>query len=252
MLKVLMKQYFESKGRRNARRYRGNTVVCPCCGESFRTFMDFECSEINNEARYVGYHENTVCPRCASFPRHRVVCCYLDENKDRLGDKILMFGAELSIEKWFRRHDFRYKTADLFDRTAEIKTDIQATSFPDDAWSLIICNHVLEHVPDYMAALKELRRILKNEGILEISVPTDRQLETVYEDTRLISPEQRTKQFGQADHLRIFGNDFEEILKNAGFIVEVIHGDTLSAQFGTSVGPANYDDNRIYICRKNA
>jgi predicted SAM-dependent methyltransferase len=250
MLKILMRQYYESKGRRNARRYRGNAAVCPCCGQSFRSFMDFECSDINNKARYEGYYENTVCPRCSSFPRHRVVCCYLDENRDRLGDRILMFGAERSIEKWFRRHGFRYQTADLFDRTAEIKTDIQATSFPDDSWSLIICNHVLEHVPDYKAALKELRRILKKDGLLEISVPTDRTLETVHEDANVITPEERMERFGQSDHLRIFGSDIEQLLKDAGFGVEVITGDALPAGFRTVVGPASYDDNRIYICRK--
>ncbi|MDR1602127.1 MAG: class I SAM-dependent methyltransferase [Tannerella sp.] len=250
MLKILMKQYYESKGCRNARRYRGSAVVCPCCGESFRAFMDFEYSNINNAARYADYHRNTVCPRCASFPRHRTVCCYLNENRDKLRDGILMFGAELSIEKWFRRHGFRYRTADLFDRTAEIKTDIQATPFSDENWSLIICNHVLEHVPDYRAALKELRRILKSDGILEISVPTDRKQETVYEDASAVTPEQRIEQFGQDDHLRIFGNDFEKILTDAGFFVEVVCGDTLPAEYRTVVGPADYDDNRIYICRK--
>ncbi|MDR3260785.1 MAG: class I SAM-dependent methyltransferase [Tannerella sp.] len=248
-----MNQNFEIKGRRNARRYRGNAVTCPCCGETFRTFMDFQCSDINNESRYLGYYENTVCPRCFSFPRHRIVCHYFDthrENPENTSGRILMFGAEFSIEKWFRRHGYSYDTADLFDRTAGIKADIQNTLFPDESWSLIICNHVLEHVPDYKAALKELKRILKKGGILELSAPTDRNLDTVYEDAGTVTAAQRIERFGQADHLRIFGNDLSALLEDAGFSVEVLNGNLLPAAFRTVVGPANYDDNRIYICRK--
>ncbi|MDR1331194.1 MAG: class I SAM-dependent methyltransferase [Tannerella sp.] len=252
MLKALMRWHYERRGRRNARRYRGEAVTCPCCGETFRAFMDFECSDMNNAARYAGYGANTVCPRCASFPRHRVACCYFDENRERLGERILMFGAERSIEKWFRRNGFRYTTADLFDRTAEIRADIEATPFADGHWSLIVCNHVLEHVPDYKAALKELRRILATDGILEISVPTDRRQATVCEDARATAPEQRIARFGQADHLRIFGSDVEAILTAAGFAVEAVCGDALPPAFRAVVGPADYDDNRIYVCRKEA
>jgi predicted SAM-dependent methyltransferase len=252
ILKFIMNQNFEITGRCNARRYRGNAVTCPCCGKTFRTFMDFKCSDINNKSRYQGYSENTICPRCFSFSRHRIVCNYFDENRKKLENnpEILMFGAEFSIEKWFRKHGYRYHTADLFDRTAEMKVDIQNTRFPDESWSLIICNHVLEHVPDYNAALKELQRILKKGGILELTVPTDKNLNTVYEDTGIITGEQRIERFGQIDHLRIFGNDFSEKLENAGFTVEVLNGAQLPASLRTMTGPADYDDNRIYLCGK--
>ncbi|MDR2469868.1 MAG: hypothetical protein LBD27_05230, partial [Tannerella sp.] len=73
MLKALMKTYYAAQGSRNARRIRGDAVICPCCGETFRAFMDFVCSDINDRARYANDAHNTVCPRCASFPRHRMV-----------------------------------------------------------------------------------------------------------------------------------------------------------------------------------
>jgi predicted SAM-dependent methyltransferase len=161
-----------------------------------------------------------------------------------------MFGAEYSIKKWFDRNDYYYTTADLFNRSADIKADIQNTPFGDETWDLIICNHVLEHVPNYKDALTELRRILKINGQLELTVPTDRSFETVYEDATITSKEERIKAYGQSDHVRIFGNDFEKILLELGFSVEVIDGNELPAEIVGIIGPANYDDNRVYICKK--
>ena len=250
MLKALMKAYYAAKGSRNARRFRGDAVECPCCGESFRAFMDFECSDINDTARYAKDACNTVCPRCASFPRHRMVCACLEAHGEHIFNNVLLFGAERSIENWLRRHGYDYRTADLFDRTAEMKMDIQDTSFDDGSWSLIICNHVLEHVPDYRVALGELRRILSPDGILELSVPTDQNLDAVYEDTGTLTVQERISRFGQADHLRIFGSDFTRILERAGFLVEEVRGDAFPTRFRTVIGPADYDDNRIYICRR--
>ena len=252
LLRIIMGKYFEREGRRLAKEYQGDNVTCPCCNSSFKSFMDFEISEINNESRYSDYYKNTLCPRCFSFPRHRIVCDYFNRNKNFFSNKpnILMFGAEYSIEKWFRNHDLLYTKADLFDRTAEIKVDILNTPFADNSWSIIICNHVLEHVPDYKLALKELKRILKKDGFLELAVPTDKNFNTTYEDDSIVTSEQRVEFFGQADHLRVFGNDFQGLLIEAGFKVEVVNGDDLPEKYRCVVGPANYDDNRIYICRK--
>lgn len=46
-----------------------------------------------------------------------------------------------------------------------------ALDFEDDAFDAVICSEVLEHLPDYDAALKEIRRVLKPGGRLCITVP---------------------------------------------------------------------------------
>jgi len=163
---------------------------------------------------------------------------------------IIIFAPEYSIRKWLDKRDYKYTTADLFEPIVDIKVDIQNTPFPDDKWGLIMCNHILEHVDDYKQALKELKRILKKDGILEITVPLDRKLQTVYEDPDIVNVEDRIKAFGQSDHKRIFGNDFEKILSELGFIVEVFDGDTLPKSIVGVIGPSDYDDNRVFICRK--
>lgn len=49
--------------------------------------------------------------------------------------------------------------------------DATALRFADSSFDAIICSEVLEHLPDYDAALVEIRRILKPGGTLCISVP---------------------------------------------------------------------------------
>ena len=61
----------------------------------------------------------------------------------------------------------------------------------------IICNHVLEHVPDDRAAMLELRRILRPGGTAILMVPFHPDRET-FEDPSVVDPEQRTELFGHS------------------------------------------------------
>ncbi|GHV82969.1 hypothetical protein AGMMS50212_03090 [Spirochaetia bacterium] len=74
---------------------------------------------------------------------------------------MLLFAGEFSVKKYFYRNGYNYVNADLFDKSADLKIDIQNMPFKDETWSLICCNHVLEHVVDYEATLRECRRVLK-------------------------------------------------------------------------------------------
>ena len=250
LLRKIRNLYYEIKGRKNERYYIGDTVFCPCCKKKFSSFINFVITKNNNNERYINTYKNTICPYCFSYPRHRIACYYFEKNMHIVPKKnILMFGAERSIKKWFDLNNCNYQTADLFDRSSDLKIDVQNIPFPDKSLELIICNHVLEHVHDYKIALQELKRVLTKNGLLEITVPTDKNFITVYEGSNFTKEAERIKHFGQHDHLRIFGYDFEKILKESGFLVEVVDGSVLPVEIGGIIGPANYDDNKVYICR---
>ncbi|MDE1190688.1 MAG: methyltransferase domain-containing protein [Arachidicoccus sp.] len=254
VLKAAKNTYRTLRGIIKSKAYKGDEVYCPCCNKHFSHFADFKYSlELTNSKRFKDTYKNIDCPYCYSHPRHRIVCFSLNHIKEKLKKNnvtALMIGAEYSIEKWFRDNQINFITTDLFDKTADIKADIQNMPFDNNSQSLIICNHVLEHVPNVKVALKELYRILSQDGILEISVPTDKSFSHTIENTGELSVNERIEKFGQIDHMRIFGNDVEEIIRSACFSVEIIDGEKLPENIVAKIGPANYDDNRIYVCRK--
>ena len=71
--------------------------------------------------------------------------------------------------------------------------------------------------------MSEIYRVLKKDGIGILQVPIDNNLEKTYEDSTIVSKKDRTKHFGQYDHVRVYGRDFKDRLKNIGFIVNFIN-----------------------------
>lgn len=53
-----------------------------------------------------------------------------------------------------------------------IKGDTMSLPFKDATFDKIICSEVLEHIPDDQQSIRELVRVLKDDGIIAISVPT--------------------------------------------------------------------------------
>jgi 2-polyprenyl-3-methyl-5-hydroxy-6-metoxy-1,4-benzoquinol methylase len=115
---------------------------------------------------------------------------------------------------------------------------------------IIVCNHVLEHVDDFRAAIRELHRVLKPGGILICSFPMDPEVELVDEDPKVKTESERIQRFGQKDHLRVFGMKAERLLEKAGLQVEKISGEDFEEEILPVVGPADYDMNILFVCKK--
>ena len=75
----------------------------------------------------------------------------------------------------------------------------------------------MEHVKDHIQAISELHRVLKKGGTLIAQVPIDEKLETTFEDNSITDPNERSRVFGQYDHVRIYGKDFFSFLNQSGF-----------------------------------
>jgi SAM-dependent methyltransferase len=54
-----------------------------------------------------------------------------------------------------------------------VQASVTALGFHDESFDAVICNQVLEHVPDDRAAMLELRRVLRPGGLLIVGVPNE-------------------------------------------------------------------------------
>ena len=166
-----------------------------------------------------------------------------------MGKEILHFAQEKCVRRWMDRNHLSAVTADLY-QPADLKLDIEDTGLQDGAYDVIICNHVLEHVSDFRKALRELRRILRPDGMILLSFPVDEKQETVYEDESISTEEGRREHFGQNDHLRVFGKDSAELLESFGFTAEEIRGEGYDCSIKPVIGPADYDYHVLWRLRK--
>jgi SAM-dependent methyltransferase len=115
----------------------------------------------------------------------------------------------------------RHVSIDLESRLADHAMDATALDFPDASFDLVICSHVLEHVPDDRRAMREMQRVLRPGGTALLQHPVVPGQAT-FEDPSITDPHERLRLFSQADHVRVYGPDISERLQGAGFDVSVI------------------------------
>jgi SAM-dependent methyltransferase len=115
-----------------------------------------------------------------------------------------------------------YVSADLASPHAMRKIDITSMDLPDNSFDIVLCSHVLEHVPEDRKAMQEIFRILKPGGWGLIQVPISG--ETTLEDPTITDPRERERLYLQDDHVRLYGMDLKDRLIQTGFVVEVTYG----------------------------
>lgn len=184
---------------------------CPICKTPSKKFLQY------------GAHprEDAQCPKCGSLERHRLMYLYLMNETELFSNKmkLIHFSPENCLKNVFERQkNIEYVTADLEREDVDFKADMTKLPFKSDTYDAIICIHVLEHIEDDKTALKELLRILRPGGWALIQVPM--KTGKTFEDPSITTPEARLKSFGQADHVRLYGEDFGEILFKSGFRVK--------------------------------
>lgn len=107
--------------------------------------------------------------------------------------------------------------ADLFPATPDIeKVDITAIPYPGDHFDIVICNHVLEHVPNDSLALSEIRRVLKPGGRAILQTPYSSVLHSTWADPGIVTEQQRLQFYGQEDHVRLYGIDLFQKIDTSG------------------------------------
>lgn len=193
--------------------YLGNKFEDPITGKKYRKLLPY--GRINSRP-------NALAPHSMSLERHRLLWLYLKERTNFFTDqlKVLHIAPEYCFIKRFENlKNIEYVTADLISPWAKVKLDVQDMPFTNSSFDVVLCNHVLEHVPNDQKSMRELYRVMRPGGFGIFQVPIDTSLNKTYEDSNITSPEMREKHFGQRDHLRLYGKDYPEKLRDAGFIV---------------------------------
>lgn len=202
----------------------GKDFTCPYCKQSYRRFVaNGYANKVLEEKKVIGggYRINAECPNCGSMDRERLLILFLERAqliKNMM--RLLHVAPEKNLQRLLRRNfSLEMVSADLDSPLASVKMDIQAIQYPNNHFDAILCNHVLEHVPDDLKAMKELYRVLKPGGWAILQVPFSPLLEHSFEAASITKATDRERVFGQRNHVRIYGLDYPLLLQATGFMV---------------------------------
>ena len=189
---------------------RKNQFYCNLCKCESPNFL-----HTSNENRILF---NSICPNCSSRKRHRGLNeLYKNILTEFDSPKILHFAPEPVFYKLFQNIDYE-----------------------SDSFNLILCNHVLEHVPNDYKALKELYHILKHSGIAIITVPGNWCIEEIIE-------------YDYPDgngHYRDYGLNFISVLDNIFTAIECIDLYKYNDIYHLALGLTPQHD-LAFLCRKD-
>jgi predicted SAM-dependent methyltransferase len=229
----------------------GNRHECYNCGNTFNYLTKYHggiknIPEFRLKLNLVDSdRDNFGCPFCSTYDRERHLVMFFDKMNfwEQLPNfQILHFGPEKILsEKIGILNPIKYIRADFNPKQYDIKK-IDATNIPyeNNAFDLVICNHVLEHIPNYLTAISEIYRVLKPKGIAILQTPYSKVLSKNFEDKNINTDSLRNFFYGEKDHYRIFSEQhFLNDLRNAGFVLKIIQNreffdDKTSLYYGVS------------------
>ena len=216
------------------RLYKGGKYQCPFCHHASNkmAFLGDDLPVIKEKHVIGAGRRRCVCYQCGSIDRERLVFALLKFQLDYFADKeknILHIAPERTLSTKLHESGFKnYICGDLSPERFKYPFHVQNMNilqipYPDNYFDMIICNHVLEHIPNDLDAMRELNRVLKVGGFAILQVPFAKTILKTIEDESVIDPNERKKQFGQFDHVRIYGLDYMERLSACGFKVKRIN-----------------------------
>ncbi len=234
-MKEFLKSVISKETRINLRRiyYFGFGHKCPLCGSRVRTMFDSGLSfPVLRVMDVVGGEQQShdVCPVCFSHSRTRLLWEYL-QREVSIGQRsstprVLHVAPEYALMVYLSNvSDYTGADIDPEEYRAHgdvVYCDITDIGFPDNTFDLIVCCHVLEHVPRDDLAISELYRVLKPGGVAILQVPISVKLNKTIEEPSITDPRERERRFGQFDHVRIYGSDYPQRLAAGGFEVEIL------------------------------
>lgn len=189
----------------------GNRVQCQYCGWTGSRFFPAGARQTPNRK----------CPRCGSLERHRLLYLYLEKSGLLNGRSVRVL--EIAPKACFSAYcrglpNVSYVSMDLQTEGAQVLTDLTRAGLRTGAFDIVVCFHVLEHIPDDAAALCEIRRLLRPDGTALLQVPLSNGASV---DGPELDADERTRRFGQDDHVRLYGRDIVGRCRAAGLATEI-------------------------------
>ncbi|MEQ8409955.1 MAG: class I SAM-dependent methyltransferase [Erythrobacter sp.] len=235
---------------------------CVVCGAAIRRFTDTGYGfKVLERLQVVGGMRRMAdqCPICHSSCRERLIWFWLTNGGGRFRfpasvriahfapEKGLTYRLKQAAPGGYRAYDFEPARYRHLSGVRQI--DLSALKIESDSVDLLVCNHVLEHVPDVELALSEIIRVLAPGGSAILQVPIALKMKDKIELPLDSTAEQRIDLLGQDDHLRLFSEEaYLAVLRSAGLDV-------------TLFDPFEFDDQRatdwmldplelLHVCRK--
>jgi len=245
----------------NSKRLAGSGTkgdrLCNYCGKHSKAFTSsgLDVPIIQElQIKSAGYRSEAICPHCQSKDRERTLLFFLERMTsffEQTEQKVLHIAPEAKLAEKLKAFlpQGNHYDADLNPENATHEIDITTIPFEDETFDVVICNHVLEHIPDDALAMRELRRVLKHGGFALLQVPISLEIFKTVEDFSITDPVGREAAFGQVDHVRVYGRDYVTRLSRSGWNVRMYYAlDFLSAeeieQFSL------IEDEPVFYCEK--
>jgi SAM-dependent methyltransferase len=246
-------------------KYRGSDYRCPVCGTGLAAFKPGANSYAKMVRAFDYVHplsaietfniEAYSCPSCDASDRDRLCALYLDRvlraREQGRRCHVIEFAPGFGLPRKLKGYPFvDYRSADLFRPNVDDRVDVSdMRAYADGSADVVLCSHVLEHVPDDRRAMRELHRILRADGFAVVMVPLVHGVDETHEDAALATPALRWKYYGSDDHVRQYGKrDFIDRLAAAGFTVEQLGIDFFGSEAFRRAGIAA--DSILYVARK--
>lgn len=197
---------------------------------------------------------NAKCPKCGSLERHRFFGILLSVLAPILDDLDVLLDVAPSPQTSPLLAGLGARTHLRFDlgadnRRVDVLGSLTEAPLRDGSVDLLVCYHVLEHIPDDRAAIREIARVLSPTGVGLLQVPFRPGVMTDEDPDAPV--EVRLERFGQADHVRYYGDDFEDRLVEGGLAIQRVTPRSLLGESMSTWLHLNPDE-MVWIVRPDA
>lgn len=198
---------------------RGSGFECLFCGTRHRRFLPAGSRSRRLAALQavgIGRRDNACCPECGASDRARLLFLYLRDVAHVIDApqplRVLHVAPNEALARALQRErslDITWGSLDPADFTDfdAVRADIMDLPFAPAAFDWLLCNHVLQQVPDDRRALREIRRVLRPDGHAIVQVPLAPGLPTTDEELGDLDRRERRRRFGSTQHFRLYGED---------------------------------------------